>query len=144
MKSLGLSVFTVALFVATLSAAEPSTPAPEMVALEQFLALNDSQLAQMHQAIARVRAMSPEQRAQLQAQIARFRDLPAAQRDTLRRSWGQETPEIRDGWREMMQSLSESERAEIRRRLEGVPLEQRMKLRREMVERHLRGQPSKP
>lgn len=130
--------------VAPLGAAE-STPAPagELAALEQFLALGDAELAQLQQAIARVREMTPAQRAGLRAQIERFRQLPAPQREALRRSWGQETPEMRAGWREMMQSLDEPARAAVRRRLEAAKPEERLAVRREMVERYLRERETK-
>lgn len=123
--------------------APPPAPA-DFAALEQFLGLDDAQLAQMQQAIARVRAMSPAQRAQLKTQIAQFRQLPASEREALRQGWGQESPEIREGWRTMMQSLDEPARAAIRQRLETATPEERIKLRREMVQKFLREGGARP
>lgn len=139
MKPLVLSCFVLLVGVA-LAATEPPAPATagELSALEQFLALDDAQLAQLQQAIARVRQMTPGQRAELRVQIAQFRQLPAPEREALRRSWGQESPAMREGWREMMQSLDEPARAEIRRRLEAASPEERIALRRELVERYRR------
>ncbi|MBX3737460.1 MAG: DUF3106 domain-containing protein [Candidatus Didemnitutus sp.] len=126
-----------------LRAAEAPADVRELSTLEQFLALDDAQLAQMQQAIARVRAMSAAERAQLRAQIEEFRRLPAAEREQLRRGWGHESPEIRAGWRDYMQSLDDAGRAELRRVLEGLSPEERTKLRRERVEQFLRERAAK-
>lgn len=117
--------------------------ARELSTLERFLALDDAQLAQMQQAIARVRAMSPQERAQLRARIDEFRRLPAPEREQLRQGWGHEPADVRDGWREMMQGLDEAARTELRRKLESLPPEERLKFRRELVENFRRAQQTK-
>lgn len=142
MKTAALLVL-VAILGLGLRAAEVPPDVRELSTLEQFLALDDAQLAQMQQAIARVRAMSAAERAQLRARIEEFRRLPAAEREQLRRGWGSEAPEIREGWHDLMQSLDAAGRAELRRQLEGLSPEERTKLRRERVEKFLRERAAK-
>lgn len=138
-------LFLTTLSLATsLAAAEAPAPARELSTLEQFLSLDDAQLAQLQQAIARVRAMTPAERARLRAQIDAFRRLPAPEREQLRRGWGHEPAAVRDGWRDLMQSLDETGRAEIRRQLEGLAPEERTKRRRELVEKFLRERTARP
>lgn len=130
--------------VAPLRAANQPEAAPrELATLEQFLALDDAQLDQMQQAIARVRAMKPAERAQLRAKIDEFRRLPAGEREQLRRGWGHESSAMRDGWREMMQSLDDAGRAELRRKLDGLSPDEKAELRRELVEKFLRDRAAK-
>ncbi|MBI2511838.1 MAG: DUF3106 domain-containing protein [Opitutae bacterium] len=117
----------------------PATPAAgDLVALEKFLTLDDAQLDDLQRAIARVRAMTPAERTKLREQIVQFRQLPAAERQAWRQGWGQMPAELRDGWREMMQSADDAQRAEIHRRLEALPPAERVAARKKMVEEFLR------
>lgn len=138
--TLAKTILCLALVGMPLRAADaPAAPATgELVALEKFLTLDDTQLDELQRAIARVRAMSPDERAKLREQIAQFRQLPAAERQAWRQGWGQMPAELRDGWREMMQSADDAQRAEIRRQLEALPPAERGPARRKMVEEFLR------
>ncbi len=121
------------------AAQPPVAPANgELGALEKFLALDNAQLDELQRAIVRVRAMTPAERAKLREQIEQFRQLPAAERQAWRQGWGQVPADLRDGWREMMQSADATQRAEIHRRLEAVPPGERVAERRKMVEEFLR------
>ena len=144
---LALPLFVIALFGAaqeprpqtTSPASAPASNSPaELAALERFLDLPDSELAQMADAIARLRAMTPEQRAALRQEITEFRRLPEAQRSRIRAGWGQMPPEIQSGWRELMQNATPEKHALIRAKLQSLSPEERMRYRRELVEEYLR------
>lgn len=122
----------------------PSSPAAgELAALEQFLNLSDADLAQMEQAIARVRAMTPAQRAALRDEITAFRKLPEPQRLQLRQGWGGMPPEIQNGWREMMQGATPERRAEIQARMQSLAPDEKTRYRRELVEAYLKKKDAK-
>jgi hypothetical protein len=127
---------------ATPSAVAP-TPAAELAALEQFLKLSDAELAQMAEAIARVRAMTPAQRATMRDEIAAFRRLPEPQRAQIRQGWGWMPREIQDGWREMMQSATAEERSAIQAKLQSLAPEERTRYRRSLVEAYLKAKAEK-
>lgn len=133
-----LLVFVSVLLVLRAASAEPP-PLPggdgrELAALEQFLALDDAQLAHLQQTIAQLRAMGSAERARLREQIGQFRQLPAERKAALRQGWSQMPAEIRDGWRDMMQSADDARRAEIRAQLESLSPGERMEYRRRLVE----------
>lgn len=117
--------------------------AAELSALEQFLNLPDVELAQMADAIARVRAMTPAQREQLRREIAAYRRLPEQQRLQLRQGWGWMPTEIRAGWREMMQHATPAERAAIQAKMQSLAPADRMQYRRGLVEAYLKSQATK-
>jgi hypothetical protein len=145
----------VVLFAAALAAhtfaAEPAgapstataAPAAELAALEQFLQLSDTELAQMADAIARVRAMTPAQRAAMRDEIAAFRRLPEPQRAQIRQGWGWMPREIQDGWREMMQSATADERSAIQTKLQSLAPDERTRYRRTLVEAYLKAKAEK-
>jgi hypothetical protein len=120
------------------TAAPTSAGSADLVALERFLALSDDELAQMADAIARVRAMTPAQRAALRDQIVSFRQLPEPQRMQLRQGWGWMPAEIQNGWREMMQGATPEERAAIQSKMQSLSPDERMRYRRELVETYLK------
>jgi hypothetical protein len=119
-------------------------PAPDLAALEQFLNLSDAQLDEMQAALARVRAMLPAERARLRDEILAYRRLPAGERAAIRQGWGHVPAEVREGWREMMQSLDPARRAEIQARLAQLPPAERTACRRELVERYLKDKRARP
>lgn len=110
----------------------------ELTSVEQFLGLTDAELDQMQQVLARIRAMKPAERTALRAEIEKYRQLPATQREQLRQGWGWMSRDIQDGWREMMQSTTPEEHAEIQKVLHSLPPEQRTEYRRKMVEAYLK------
>jgi uncharacterized membrane protein len=114
-----------------------------MAALEQFLSLSDAELAQMADAIARVRAMTPEQRAALRKEIMAFRQLPAQQRQHLRQGWGSMPADIQDGWREMMQSTPPEQHAAIQAKLQSLSPAEKAQYRRDLVEAWRKTHPKK-
>lgn len=129
----------VSVLLALRAASAETAPLPggdgrELAALEQFLALDDAQLAHLQQTIAQLRAMGPSERARLREQIGQFRQLPAERKAALRQGWSQMPAEIRDGWRDMMQSADDARRAEIRAQLESLSPGERMEYRRRLVE----------
>jgi len=97
----------------------------DLAALDQFLAMEDAQLDQLQQAIARVRAMTPAERAGLRVQIAEYRRLPTEQREKVRAGWGWLTEADRNDWPQMMHSISDAERAAIQAEIQALPPEQR-------------------
>lgn len=99
--------------------------ADDLVALECFLSLSDTELDQLQQAIARVRAMTPAERAALREKTLAYRRLPAAERDTLRLGWGWLNEQDRTDWPKMMHSLPVAESEAIRKEVLGLPPEQR-------------------
>lgn len=115
----------------------------ELAALEQFLGLSDAELAQMEQVIARIRAMTPAERVALREQIAAFRRLPEGQRQQMRQGWGGMPPEYHDAWREMMQGASAQRHAEIQSKMQSLPVEERLRYRRELVEEYLKAKAAK-
>lgn len=115
----------------------------ELAALEQFLNLSDAELAQLQDVIARLRAMSPAERAALRDEIAAFRKLPEPQRMQMRQGWGMMPPEIQDAWREMMQSTTDDEHAEIQKKMQSLAPDQRMRHRRELAEAYLKAKAAK-
>lgn len=119
-------------------ASPAAAPAAELTSLERFLTLSDSELAQLADAIARVRAMTPVQRAALRDEIAAYRRLPEAQRLQIRQGWGGMSPEIQAGWREMMQSTTAEEHAAIQSRLQALSPEEKVRYRRGLVEAYLK------
>lgn len=119
------------------SPAATHSPA-ELQALERFLSLSDAELAQMADAIARVRAMTPGQRAALSKEIAAFRALPQPQREQLRQGWGWMPPEIRAGWHEMMQNATPERRATIQAKLQSLGPAEKAAYRRSLVEQYLK------
>lgn len=121
-----------------LRAAPPPAAAHEFAAVEQFLNLDDAELEQLQQVIARLRALSPAERAVLRQEIARYRSLPDDQRQHLRQGWGRITPELQAGWREMMQHATPGRRAEIQSRLQSLSPEEKVAYRRQLVEEYLR------
>lgn len=145
MKILSSLWFFASLAGATAAAGQSTVPdapaaslaAREFAAVERFLDLNDAELDEVMQVIARIRAMTPEQRAALRDEIAAFRQLPEPQRQQLRRGWGQMPEELREGWREMMQSLSPEQHAAMRAKLQSLPPEERAEYRRKLVEEFL-------
>lgn len=116
----------------------------DLAVLEQFLTLSDAELAQVEQAVAQVRAMSPAERAALREQIAAFRQLPADERARMRQGWGGMAPEIRQGWREMMQAATPERRAEIHAHLQSLSPEERVEYRRRLVEAYWRERKASP
>lgn len=110
----------------------------DLAALEQFLTLSDAELAQMADAIARVRAMTPAQKEQLRKEIVAFRQLPPQQRQQLRQGWGWMPPEIQNGWREMMQHATPERRAEIQAKLQSLGPAEKTEYRRQLVEEYLK------
>lgn len=159
LRSAILLISTLALpFVASAATDTPSPPAAargsakdpangrapgEMAALEQFLNLSDAELAQLQDVIARLRAMSPAERAALRNEIAAFRKLPEPQRMQMRQGWGMMPPEIQDAWREMMQSTTAAEHAEIQKKMQSLAPDQRMRYRRELAEAYLKAKAAK-
>jgi len=133
--------------VATATAASTPTiaagPTTDLVSLERFLDLSDAELAQMADAIARVRALTPSQRAALKREIAAFRQLPEAERQQIRQGWGGMPPEIQAGWREMMQHATPEERATIQSKLQSLPPDEKHTYRRTLVEAYLKTQSRK-
>ncbi len=127
----------------TPSAPAGSTPPAELAALEQFLGLSDAELAQMEQAIARIRAMTPAQRAAMREQIAAFRQLPEPQREQIRMGWGWMPPEIQAGWREMMQNATPERHREIQTKMQSLSPDEKMHYRRELVEEFLKAKSAK-
>lgn len=119
-------------------AGREEAPSAELKALERFLSLPDEELAQMADAIARVRALSPAQRAELRDRIAAFRQLPEAERRQLRQGWRAMPAEIQHGWREMMQAVAPAEREAIQSKLQSLAPEEKMRYRRTLVENYLR------
>ncbi len=115
----------------------------DLGALEHFLDLSDAELAQLADAIARVRAMTPDQRAALRREVVQFRCLPEAQRREMRERWGAMPPEIQDGWREMMQSTSPEEHAEIQKHMQSLAPADRASYRRRLVEEYLKRRAAK-
>jgi Spy/CpxP family protein refolding chaperone len=125
-------------------ASAPSSNSPaELAALDRFLDLSDAELAQMADAIARLRAMTPEQRVALRKEITEFRQLPETQRSRIRAGWGWMPAEIQNGWREMMQAATPEKRASIQARLQSLAPEERTRYRRELVEEYLKAKVQK-
>jgi hypothetical protein len=120
-----------------------SANADELAALERFLTLSDEELAQMADAIARVRAMTPPQRAALREQILSYRRLPEPQRMKMRQGWGWMPPEIQHGWREMMQNATPEQRTAIHTAMQSLPPDEKMRYRRKVVEDYLKAQAEK-
>jgi hypothetical protein len=123
--------------------APASPPSAELVALERFLTLSDEELAQMADAIGRVRAMTPAQRAALRDQIVRYRQLPEPQRMQLRQGWGWMSAELQNGWREMMQNATPEERAAIQSKMQSLAPDEKTRYRRELVEKYLKAKAQK-
>lgn len=121
----------------------PSANADDLAALERFLALSDEELAQMADAIARVRGMTPAQRAALREQILSYRRLPEPQRMQMRQGWGWMPPEIQDGWRDMMQNTTPEQRAAIHSAMQSLPPDEKMRYRRKVVEDYLKAKAEK-
>jgi len=150
MKSLTFFGFTFALLVVSLAAQSKSSDGPlsnaastrELAALEQFLNLSDAELAKMEAVIGRLRAMTPAQRAALRAEMVAFRELPEMQRQQIRQGWGGVSPEIQNGWREMMQGLNAERRAEIQSKLQSLAPDEKISYRRELVEAYLKAKSS--
>lgn len=115
----------------------------DLVSLERFLDLSDAELAQLADAIARVRALTPAQRANLKREIAAFRQLPEPQRQQIRQGWGGMPPEIQAGWRDMMQKVTPEEHAAIQSKLQSLTPEEKHAYRRTLVEAHLKAQAQK-
>jgi len=115
-----------------------NTSAAELAALERFLDLSDEDLAQMADAIARLRAMTPAQRATLRREIAAYRQLPEPERQQIRQGWGGMPPEIQDGWRDMMHTATPEERASIQSKMHSLSPEERNLYRRTLVEAYLK------
>jgi Protein of unknown function (DUF3106) len=127
----------------------------ELGAVDQFLRLSDAQLDQLLEVIARIRAMTPEQRARLRREITQFRELPAAQRERLRLGWeethpglgggwGRMPPEIRDGWREMIQHATPEQHAAIQAKLQTLSPTERTAYRKALVEEYLKQKAIQP
>jgi hypothetical protein len=130
----------------TVKAAAPvaTSAAPaELAALEKFLMLSDAELAQMTDAITRVRAMTPDQRTALRDEIASYRRLPEPQRQQIRQGWGWMPPEIQNGWREMMQTATPDERAAIQAKMQSLPPDEKTRYRRSLVESYLKAKAEK-
>lgn len=125
------------------NASAPAAPAPDLVNLERFLDLSDAELAQMADAIARVRALTPAQRAALKREIAAFRQLPEPQRQQIRQGWGGMPPEIQAGWRDLMQNATPEEHAAIQSKLQSLSPEEKHTYRRTLVEAYLKAQAQK-
>lgn len=150
MKSLTVVGFTFALLVLPLGAQSKSSDGPlsnsaatsELAALEQFLNLSDAELAKMEAVIGRLRAMTPAQRAALRAEMVAFRELPETQRQQIRQGWGGVSPEIQNGWREMMQGLDDERRAEIQQKLQSLAPDEKIRYRHELVEAYLKAKAS--
>jgi hypothetical protein len=115
-----------------------SGSAAELMALERFLDLSDAELAQMADAIARLRAMTPAQRAALRGEIAAFRQLPEPERQQIRQGWGGMPAEIQDGWRDMMHNATPEERAAIQSKMHSLSADERTLYRRTLVESYLK------
>lgn len=115
-----------------------SGSAAELAALERFLDLSDEELAQMADAIARLRAMTPAQRAALRGEIAAFRQLSEPERQQIRQGWGGMPAEIQDGWRDMMHSATPEERAAIQTKMHSLSSDERTLYRRTLVEAYLK------
>lgn len=149
MKTLSCLGLALAFLAAPLTAQTPPAPpaasssASELAALEQFLNLSDTELAQMEAVIARLRTMTPAQRATLRTEIAAFRQLPEQQRQQLRQGWGSMPAEIQTGWREMMQSTTPERHAEIQAKLQTLSPDEKMRYRRDLVEAYLKAKPAK-
>jgi len=142
---------SVALFFLVLPAAAQTPPqsprsspppsnasAVELATLERFLDLSDEELAQMADAIARLRAMTPTQRAALRSEIAAFRQLPEPERQQIRQGWGGMPAEIRDDWRDMMHNAIPEERAAIQSKMHSLSPDERTLYRRTLVEAYLK------
>lgn len=122
--------------------AQSSGSAAELVALERFLDLSDEELAQMADAIARLRAMTPAQRAALRGEIAAYRQLPEPERQQIRQGWGAMPAEIQDGWRDMMHNATPEERAAIQSKMHSLSADERNVYRRTLVEAYLKNRPA--
>jgi hypothetical protein len=140
---LGLPLLSLAQPAAPPAAQPSAAGATELVALERFLALSDDELAQMADAIARVRAMTPAQRVALREQIVSYRQLPEPQRVQIRQGWGWMPPEIQVGWREMMQQATPEERATIQAKMQSLPPDEKTHYRRGLVETYLKAKSQK-
>jgi hypothetical protein len=125
-------------------AADPVPAAREMVSVEQFLSLSDTDLDQLQQVIVRIRAMTPEQRAELRREIGQYRELPGAQREQLRMGWGWMPREIQDGWREMMQGATPERRTAIQQELQALAPDEKAERRRQLVQDYLKAKPARP
>jgi hypothetical protein len=115
-----------------------SGSAAELAALERFLDLSDDELAQMADAIARLRAMTPAQRAALRSEITAFRQLSEPERQQIRQGWGGMPTEIHDGWRDMMHNATPEERAAIQSKMHSLSADERNHYRRTLVEAYLK------
>jgi hypothetical protein len=124
-------------------AAAGQRPAGELAALEQFLNLSDAELAEMEQAIARLRRMTPAERAALREQVVAFCRMPETQRMQVRQGWGWMPPEIQATWREMMQSSTPARHAEIQAKMQSLPPAERADYRRELVDAYLKKKDAK-
>ncbi|PTY00123.1 DUF3106 domain-containing protein [Opitutus sp. ER46] len=156
MKTLSALVLACALPVAAIAQNAPASTGPsapaatttsiapgELAALEQFLNLSDAELAQLQQAIARLRAMTAVDRAKLRDEIVAFRRLPEPQRRQLRQGWGAVPPDIQAGWRDMMHAATPERRAEIQSKLQSLPPDEKAQYRRALVEEYLKVKPRK-
>lgn len=150
---LRFGLLLLASFVSQRAVGQPASPGPatapaatapaELATLERFLSLSDAELAQMAEALARVRAMSQAERATLRDQIAAFRQLSEPQRQRIRQGWGGMPAEIQAGWREMMQHATPEQHAAIQAKLQSLSPEEKMQYRRSLVESYLREQATK-
>lgn len=116
----------------------------DLAALDQFLAMDDTKLDQLQQAIARVRAMTPAERSALRIRIAEYRRLPTDQREKVRAGWGWLSDADRNDWPLMMRSLSDAERTAIQAEIQALKPEQRAISKRELLEGWRAGRKTTP
>ncbi len=137
-----LFAFAVVLLTSSSLRAEASATAPsaatqsaeETAALEKFLSMNDAQLDQLQQAIAKVRAMSPAQRSALKAKMLSYRALPETERSRVREAWGWVDDKDRGDWPQMMRSLSNEGRSAIQAEVQSLAPEKRASRKHEILE----------
>ena len=120
-----------------LRAQAQTDPTKDLVAVEQFLQLDDEQLDQLIAALTRLRQMTPQQRAALATEVVKFRSLPEDQRRKIRDGWGggrgQGRPADPEAWREMMGSLTPQERLHIQQTLQATPPQERERFRQQVL-----------
>jgi len=97
----------------------------DLIALDRFLSMSDSQLDQLMQAISKVRAMTPAQRTAMKKQMAEYRNLSPEQREQVRTGWGWLNEEDRSDWPLMMHSKSDAERAAIQTEIQNLTADKR-------------------
>ena len=92
----------------------------DLVALDRFVWLGDTQLDKLMQAISKVRAMTPTQRAAMKKQMAEYRGLSPEQREQVRTGWGWQNEQDRNDWPVMMHSKSDSDRVAIQTEIQNL------------------------